>query len=291
MAYSTAVLLAVGMPEVYSGQEVGWGLGITNFDQRRRGVINWNSTQASILMPHYQKLAQIRKQFPAFTTQQMVRANTDFGGVYAYTRPYSGQNGLVVANLDGAPHTVNVILTTASTPPSVEGVSDGVQYYASDLYNVTAQTITFSGGNANLVVSLPAYGIAVYVIDVVQRTVYLPPLTGVGEGDEDLPKEIVLDQNYPNPFNPTTTVHYSLPSPRSNQAKGRAGEGSHVTLTVYDILGKEVETLVNQEMSPGTYTVNWDGRNSAGVQVGSGVYFYRLQTGERALTKRMLLIR
>jgi glycosidase len=279
MAYSTAVLLAVGMPEVYSGQEVGWGLGISNFDQRRRGVINWNGPQAQILMPHYQKLAQIRKQFPSFTTQQMVRVTTDFSGVYAYTRPYSGQNGVVVTNLDGAPHNVNVTLTTGTTPPSVEGVSNGVQYYSSDLYNATTTTMMFSAGTANLSVNLPAYGIAVYVIDVVQRTVVLPPLTGVGEGAVNLPKEIALDQNYPNPFNPTTTISFQI-----------ADYGS-VSLKIYDMLGKEVETLVADRLPAGTYAVSWDGRNSSGVQVGSGVYFYRLQTSENTMTRRMLLLR
>jgi glycosidase len=279
MAYSTAVLLAVGMPEVYSGQEVGWGLGITNFDQRRRGVITWNGPQSAVLMPHYQKLAQIRKQFPAFTTQQMVRVNTDFPGVYGYTRPYPGENGLVVTNLDGAAHTVNVTLTTSSTPPSVEGVSDGVQYYASDLYNNTSSTITFSGGTANLSVSLPPYGIAVFVIDVVQRSLILPPLTGVGNSDPGVPKEFSLGQNYPNPFNPSTAIQFQIP------------QTAAVTLRIFDILGREIETLVAQQLSAGTYTVNWNARSSGGTQVGSGVYFYRLQAGEQTITKRMILLR
>ncbi len=279
MAYSTSVLLAVGIPEVYSGQEVGWGLGITNFDQRRRGVINWNSPQSLILAPHYQKLAQIRKQYPAFITQQMVRVTTDVPGIYAYTRPYSGQNGIVIANLEGIARTVAVTITTGSTPPSVEGVSDGIQYIASDLYNASSSTITFNGGTANLIVNLPAYGTAVYVIDVVQRTLVLPPLTGVGEGGSDVPQEIALDQNYPNPFNPSTAIRFQIP------------QAGPVTLKVYDIIGREIETLVSQQMSPGAFTANWDGRNSSGMQVGSGVYFYRLQTDGHTVTKRMVLLR
>jgi hypothetical protein len=279
MAYSTSVLLAVGMPEVYSGQEVGWGLGISDYDQRRRGVITWNTPSASILMPHYQKLAQIRKQFPAFTTQQMVRVTSDFAGVYAYTRPYSGQNGLVVANLEGIPHTVTVTLATSTTPPSVEGVSDGIPYYASDLYNSTWSMITFSGGTANLTVNLPAYGMAVYVVDVVQRTVTLPPLTGIGLTDPTRPKELALGQNYPNPFNPTTSIQFEI------------SEVAHARLKVFDVLGREVETLVDQQMNPGAFTVAWDGRNSNGTSVGSGVYFYSLQAGGQTISKRMLLLR
>lgn len=279
MAYSTAVLLAVGMPEVYSGQEVGWGLGITNYDQRRRGVINWAGPQAQILMPHYQKLAQIRKQYPAFTSQQMVRVNTDFGGVYAYTRPYPGQNGVVIANLEGVARTVTVTLTSGGTPPSVEGVSDGVQYQASDLYNATYSTVTFSGGIASLVVNLPAYAVGVFVIDAVQRTLELPPLTAVKEEAPNVPKEMSLEQNYPNPFNPSTSMRFQVPN---------AGA---VTLKVYDVVGREIATLVDQEMSVGTFSVVWNGCNSAGAQVGSGVYFYRLQSSGHSLTKRMLLLK
>jgi cyclomaltodextrinase / maltogenic alpha-amylase / neopullulanase len=279
MAYSAAVLLAVGMPEVYSGQESGWGLGVPDYDQRRRGVINWQSPQAAILMPHYQKLAQIRKQFPAFTTQQMVRATADVAGVYAYTRPLEGKNGLVITSLDGAAQTVNVTLTTGSTPPAVLGVTDGVQYVLSDLYNATSSAITFTGGTATVTATLPPYGLGVYVIDSVARTVVLPPLTGVEQTTNEVPGRFELLQNYPNPFNPSTTIQCLIP------------HAGHVTMTVFDLLGREVDRLIDDQLSPGTYTVHWDGLNTRGVTVGSGVYFYRVDLGDHAIVKRMLLVR
>lgn len=286
MAYSTAVLLAVGMPEVYSGQEVGWGLGITNFDQRRRGVINWSGLQGQILMPHYQKLAQIRKQFTPFTTQKMVRATTNVPGVYAYTRPSSGFNGIVVTNLDGVPATVNVSLTAFSSPPNVEGITDGVPYYASDLYNgYVADTVIFGGGQATLRLNLPAYGSSVLILSDSVRTLSLPPLTDVDEDrSPHLPEEFVLEQNYPNPFNPTTTIKLQVPSLQI------------VSLKVYDVLGREVATVVEQELPAGTYTVIWDGRNSSGTLVGTGVYFYRMtapgtKRSGSTLVKKMLLLK
>lgn len=274
IAYSTAVLLAVGMPEVYSGQEVGWGLGIGDFDQRRRGVINWNSTYAQILMSHYQKLAQIRKQYPAFTTQQMVRVTTDNAGVYAYTRPYAGLNGVVVANMDGTPLTVNITLTTSGTPASVEGVTDGVNYIASDLYNAATAPLVFSSGSANLSVTLPAYGVAVYVIDVVQRTLVLPPLTGVRPVTGNLPLESGLGQNYPNPFNPGTRIPYSV------------GRREFVNMTIYDVLGREVTTLVHEQQSAGRYEVTFNAGSLA-----AGVYFCRLTVGGRVETRRLVLLK
>lgn len=72
-----------------------------------------------------------------------------------------------------------------------------------------------------------------------------------------------LGQNFPNPFNPSTAIGYELPS------------GSYVTLKIYDVLGREVATLVNEQKKPGTYMVNWNAERMA-----SGVYFYRLQASQ-----------
>lgn len=81
-----------------------------------------------------------------------------------------------------------------------------------------------------------------------------------------------LSQNYPNPFNPVTTIEFTIP------------EKSFVTLKVYDIQGREITTLVNDERNPGLYIVNW---NAAGYS--SGVYFYRITAGNYMETKRMIL--
>jgi uncharacterized delta-60 repeat protein len=80
-----------------------------------------------------------------------------------------------------------------------------------------------------------------------------------------VPKVFALEQNYPNPFNPATRIKYSLP------------KESFVTLRVYNVLGQEIVTLVNQTQKPGYVTVAWDGRNSFGQSVGSGLYFYRFE--------------
>jgi photosystem II stability/assembly factor-like uncharacterized protein len=108
-----------------------------------------------------------------------------------------------------------------------------------------------------------------------------------------IPERFVLEQNYPNPFNPTTTIHYSLPPPRSNQTEGSlpagqagVGEGSLVTLRVYDLLGREVATLVNSPMQPGTHGVFFH----AGT-LSSGVYLYRLTVGGFAEVKKMAVVR
>jgi hypothetical protein len=274
MPVSTAVNLAVGLPQVYAGQEVGRGPGIADSYERRRGVLNLADPAGLILMPHYQKLAQIKKQYPCFSTQSMVRVPADVPGVYAYTRPYSGANGVVVSNIDGAAHNANIILSTSGSPAPLFGFSDGTSYVATDLYNnSTTQPVVFSGGVDTLKVSLPAYSSAVFVIDNVAHTLVLPPLTSIGQSRSGAPPgEYSLSQNYPNPFNPATTITYQVRS---------AGA---VTIRVYDVLGREVATLVNEYQGAGSYTQAFDAS-----RLSSGVYFYRLQSGSFVSTKKMVL--
>jgi len=93
------------------------------------------------------------------------------------------------------------------------------------------------------------------------------------------PGRFSLIQNYPNPFNPTTILRYQVPG------------FLHVTLRIYDLLGREVVTLVNEPQPAGSYTVEWDGRNNRGREVASGIYFYRLQAREHEMTRRMVLLR
>jgi immune inhibitor A len=99
-----------------------------------------------------------------------------------------------------------------------------------------------------------------------------------------LPGVFELEQNYPNPFNPTTTIRYAL---------GREDNGirSNTTLKIYNTLGQEVKTLVNEAQYPGSYTVEWNGTNNEGRRVASGVYFYALQRGENRLSKKMIFLK
>jgi fibronectin type 3 domain-containing protein len=97
--------------------------------------------------------------------------------------------------------------------------------------------------------------------------------TGVDERS-GIPREYNLWQNYPNPFNPTTTINYELPT------------NSHVTLMVYDALGREVATLVDENKTAGSYNAAFDGSRYA-----SGVYFYKLSAGTFTQIKKMILLK
>jgi hypothetical protein len=97
---------------------------------------------------------------------------------------------------------------------------------------------------------------------------------GVEEPEPGIPEEFGLSQNYPNPFNPATKISFSLP---------KAG---NVTLVVYDILGREVATIVNEFTTAGNHTIDFNASN-----LSSGVYLYKIQAGDFTETKKMMLIK
>jgi hypothetical protein len=106
-----------------------------------------------------------------------------------------------------------------------------------------------------------------------------PGVTAVEDRLVTGPTEFTLEQNYPNPFNPTTTIAYTL---------NKAGD---VKLTVYDILGAKVSTLVNKSQTAGLHTVQWNATNERGDKLSSGIYFYKLEMEGRSLMKKMMLLK
>ena len=93
------------------------------------------------------------------------------------------------------------------------------------------------------------------------------------------PIEFKVHNNYPNPFNPITTLSYDLP------------ENSFVNITIYNLLGREVRKLVNQNKDAGFKSVIWNGTNNLGVLVSAGVYLYQIRAGKYVQTKKMLLLK
>ncbi len=100
-----------------------------------------------------------------------------------------------------------------------------------------------------------------------------------GISEEEIPGSFKLYQNYPNPFNPETQIKYAVP------------KNAKVSLKIYDLLGREITTLVNEVKAPGVYSVKWNGKNSSGSKVASGIYFYRLKADNFIQVKKMLLLK
>ncbi|MCI0496394.1 T9SS type A sorting domain-containing protein [candidate division KSB1 bacterium] len=123
----------------------------------------------------------------------------------------------------------------------------------------------------------------VYAVSVPASFVVDTVMTSVEQSRENktTPGEFALFQNYPNPFNSSTEIKYSLPQEKSSY---------HVALKIYDIRGRLVSTLVEQNQAGGMYSVNWDGKDKNGQFVSSGMYFYTLQADKYKTTNKMLLI-
>ncbi|HMN49459.1 MAG TPA: glycoside hydrolase family 3 C-terminal domain-containing protein [Ignavibacteriaceae bacterium] len=114
------------------------------------------------------------------------------------------------------------------------------------------------------------WGYSIYEFEVFN----LDTLSSSNDDKENLPLQFSLSQNYPNPFNPSTTISYQLP------------KNGFVTLKIYDVLGREVSTLVNEYKSAGNYTLNFDASN-----LSSGVYIYTICSADNVLSKKMILMK
>ncbi|RPJ36380.1 MAG: T9SS C-terminal target domain-containing protein, partial [Planctomycetaceae bacterium] len=104
-------------------------------------------------------------------------------------------------------------------------------------------------------------------------------ILSVNSREERRPTAVLLHQNYPNPFNPSTMIEFEIP------------QRTHVSLKVFDIIGREVATLVNETLSAGYYRRPFHARSSRGEELASGIYFYRLQAGDNVQTRKFVLVR
>jgi hypothetical protein len=122
--------------------------------------------------------------------------------------------------------------------------------------------------DANTVIAVGDFG------TILRTTSAITGINDAYKGITNLPKNFLLEQNYPNPFNPKTTIHYQTPT------------NSTVILKVFDVLGREVTTLVNERQIAGSYSVKLDA-----TALSSGIYFYRLQVGAFTQAKKLMLVR
>ena len=95
----------------------------------------------------------------------------------------------------------------------------------------------------------------------------------------EIPNGYILYQNYPNPFNPATTIAYNIPA------------NATVNITIYDMIGRRIKTLIKNEQVTGYRTVAWDGCNDAGLPVSPGLYLYTIKAGNYVQTKKMVLLK
>ena len=205
--------------------------------------------------------------------------------IYLFPGPYvSNQGGLnwllVDSGLTDTSHYLSFFQDPLTTNLLYILKSDGLYY--SHLDTFFWQRID---GSENLPLDLPpsTRNMKNIIIDGETRKIYLGTsdglfrtniLTGISNEKENLIDRFVLEQNYPNPFNPITTITYQIP------------KTSFVTIKVYDVLGNEIATLVNEELEAGKYEIDFIARD-----LPSGIYFYTFRSGSFAETKKMLLLK
>lgn len=134
--------------------------------------------------------------------------------------------------------------------------------FKTDVFDTVTTTMIINANIPNLFVDLVAYGLPLSV-----------------ESEKNLPQSYSLKQNYPNPFNPQTQIEFALP------------KQEFVKLKVFNVLGQEIKSLVSGIINAGIHKVIWDGKDKNNQSVSSGVYFYRLETGNFRQTKKMLLLK
>ena len=186
---------------------------------------------------------------------------------------------------NGTQGTINV-----SWPDVINPVNDGVgflQYSALDSQNGFAGIYCFNCSNSNQrIVTLGFPFETIYPESernelLSQIISFFNIIIDIKNTEDNLITEYKLEQNYPNPFNPSTTIKYSIPFVGNEYFRS-----SHTTLKVFDILGREVATLINEAQKSGNYEVIFDASN-----LSSGIYFYKLQNGNFIDTKKMILLK
>jgi hypothetical protein len=221
------------------------------------------------------------------------------GPLYGLVANFSGTD--VARTSDGGVTWTSITLPNSDNVRGITGsgidfyVNKGQQVFHSIDRGVT-HSVSYAGGiggtltgNSSVVVGSNIRIWAVTSAGGILR--YDGLVTGVTEKHSEIPSTCTLDQNYPNPFNPSTKIAFSLPAGQA----GVSGSG-FVSLKVYDVLGREVRTLVNEELKAGSYEVTFsaEGGSASGGDargLSSGVYFYALEVQGFVQTKKLLLLR
>lgn len=154
--------------------------------------------------------------------------------------------------------------------------------WAQQKINHLLNLITIYGESSELINQIIELSLR-YQILTPYTAFYVDPTTDVDEGkDNAVPGKFVLEQNYPNPFNPETVISYTLSQEQSTY---------HVVIKIYDILGRLVKVLVDENKTPGSYRITWNGMDYMDNPASSGIYFYSLQTEGFSQIRKMILLR
>jgi len=219
------------------------------------------------------------------------QSTSDSSYFYSDAFPEPPLNFATVApinNVEGLATEVEFVWEETDDPDPVEEISyrvvyatnweDSSTYVYSETIQETSMAITLADNSQYywLVEALDSDG---FIVGSNENNPNYMVVGTLSIDGADIPEVFALHQNYPNPFNPITTLRYDLP------------ENSYVNVIIYDMLGREVKTLVNTTQDAGFKSVIWDATNDYGKPVSAGVYIYQIQAGEYLKTRKMVLLK
>ncbi|MCX6175386.1 MAG: alpha-amylase family glycosyl hydrolase [Ignavibacteriales bacterium] len=259
---ATFFITVPGPKMIWMGGELGYDVSINTNGRLGEKPFAWNyfsNTDRKSLFNVFAGLIRLKKAYPVFSsTSFSISASQSAKSIHIndLTMGPSSMNVTIIGNFDVIP--VNIT-------PAFQGTGMWYEFFTGDSLSVTDVNapINFQPGEYRLYTSKKVPKLD--VITDVQNT-----------NGQTIPKEFSLAQNYPNPFNPSTIISYQI------------SIAGHVSLKVYDLLGREVATLVNEFKQPGNYTSQFSILNS---QLSSGVYFYRISAGDFVETKKMIFLK
>jgi hypothetical protein len=256
--------IAYAMVLDHSGNVLVTGSSTTGDDNAGYATIKYNSSGDSLWVRIYEGPGNSEDAARAIAVD-------DSDNVYVTGNSYGGsQTGFDYATIKYRPNGDTAWIIRYNSP--VNG-SDAASAIAVD-------------DSGNVFVTGSSYNNLTFTDYVTIKYVQSPSDVKDETESSEKPVAYELSQNYPNPFNPSTTIHYTVHSPRST-----VHSSIHTTLKIYNVLGEVVRTLVDEPKEIGDYSVQWNGMNDKGEQLSSGVYFYQLKVGENVSAKRMMLLK
>jgi hypothetical protein len=260
--YAAFIFGSLGIPMLWEGQEMSAMRGWAN-DGKKLGYrpVEWSMLQTERGNQHYtfyQRLIQQRLKNSALHSGHLVKvfhSDAQRVIVWGFQHEATGSNVVFVVNLSG----------TEKTITNMPWLATG------NYYDVFDQTVFIANTTTIPSFTIPAYTAKIYSN---KSNDELGIVVSVADKNSSLPTEYSISQNYPNPFNPSTTIQFALP------------QSSPVKITVFDALGREVKTVLNEQREAGFHHVSFDAS-----RLGSGMYFYTITAGSYSQTRRMVLLK
>jgi hypothetical protein len=253
-----------GVPMIYNGQEIGFDThpySAAYIFQRGKTIRSLDKTG---LYDFYQYLIRMRKKYPALSSSYFREIPVlPENYAFAYHRKFQNENIVGIINMTQERRDITLSLSNAEI-----NMDSTRTYFLSDLITGSVYSGT-PGELADMVITIPAYTTTLFVLADTLTPVHTLPYHKTG-----VPKTIALSQNHPNPFNPVTSFTFEIPEP------GR------IEINIYNLLGREVRTLVEDSYPAGRHWIVFD---SSGLT--SGIYFYRLRFNDKILNRKMIVVK